>query len=309
MLFEYLIILWGLILLYVGTEYLLKGTTFLYLKLEINKAFFGIIFISLCTSLPHLIVFFKTYTVNHIELAYGNILGSNILSIVFIIAIITLNSSNVLSSLSNLNKYIPIIYNIIFIVFLLFFKLNYIITIILWILLIIKLIKTYNKPLEPLAIISSSDINLPSIILIGTYLIFSILCLIYGTLLLTDGSIIIGKSLNMSEKNIGLSIISITTSLPLISISILLCLRKQLNTALYILVCSNIFNITFVAGIISLVKSFNNGKTFILDSLVFFIILVCLMAINNTKNKPLNRNLSIITLFIYLLYVSYLLIK
>lgn len=309
MLFEYLIILWGLILLYVGTEYLLKGTTFLYLKLEINKAFFGIIFISLCTSLPHLIVFFKTYTVNHIELAYGNILGSNILSIVFIIAIITLNSSNILPSLSNLNKHILIIYNIIFIVLLLFFKLNYIITIILWILLIIKLIKTYNKPLEPLAIISSSDINLPSIILIGTYLIFSILCLIYGTLLLTDGSIIIGKSLNMSEKNIGLSIISITTSLPLISISILLCLRKQLNTALYILVCSNIFNITFVAGIISLVKSFNNGKTFILDSLIFFIILVCLMAINNTKNKTLNRNLSIITLFIYLLYVSYLLIK
>jgi len=77
--------------------------------------------------------------------------------------------------------------------------------------------------------------------------------LVLGSKWLVDGAVVIAKEFGVSELMIGLTIVSIGTSLPEVATSVVAALKGERDIAVGNVVGSNIFNIVSVLGISSLV--------------------------------------------------------
>ena len=80
--------------------------------------------------------------------------------------------------------------------------------------------------------------------------------LVFGGKLIVDNAVSIAQSFGMSERVIGLTVISIGTSLPELATSIIAVRKKNFDVAIGNVVGSNIFNIFLILGVSSLVGSF-----------------------------------------------------
>ena len=77
----------GLLLLALGGEGLVRGGIGLAQSVGVSKLFVGVVFVSIGTSAPELIVSIQAVLANQPELAVGNVIGSNISNILFVLAI------------------------------------------------------------------------------------------------------------------------------------------------------------------------------------------------------------------------------
>jgi cation:H+ antiporter len=81
-----------------------------------------------------------------------------------------------------------------------------------------------------------------------------------------DGAVYIAKSLGVSDLVIGLTIISVGTSLPEVATSIIAALRGERDIAVGNVVGSNLFNIFFILGIAAV----SGGGIAVADSAIRF---------------------------------------
>jgi cation:H+ antiporter len=80
-------ILIGLALLIIGGDWLLKAAVGFSLRLRISKIVIGMTVVSFATSAPELIVSLKSAIQGHSDLAFGNVIGSNIANLAFVLGI------------------------------------------------------------------------------------------------------------------------------------------------------------------------------------------------------------------------------
>ena len=78
----------GLVILVKGGDWLLQSAVSLSLKLQIPKIVVGMTVVSFATSMPELIVSVQSALSGHPDLAFGNVLGSNIANIAFVLAVV-----------------------------------------------------------------------------------------------------------------------------------------------------------------------------------------------------------------------------
>ena len=89
---EFLAIIFGLILLIKGGEWLMKAAVSLSLSMRVPKIVIGMTVVSFATSAPELIVSLQSSLSGHSDLALGNVIGSNIANLAFVLAITILIS-------------------------------------------------------------------------------------------------------------------------------------------------------------------------------------------------------------------------
>ena len=77
---EFLAIIFGLILLIKGGEWLMKAAVSLSLSMRVPKIVIGMTVVSFATSAPELIVSLQSSLSGHSDLALGNVIGSNTVS-------------------------------------------------------------------------------------------------------------------------------------------------------------------------------------------------------------------------------------
>ncbi len=77
----------GIIFLYLGAEYLVRGSSVLARRLGISPLVVGLTIIAFGTSAPELLVSIKSAFTGHAGIALGNVIGSNIFNIAMVLGI------------------------------------------------------------------------------------------------------------------------------------------------------------------------------------------------------------------------------
>ncbi len=131
--------------------------------------------------------------------------------------------------------------------------------------------------------------------------------IVIGSDLTVDGATEIAKILGISDRIIGLTIVAFGTSLPELITSVTAGIKGKADIAIGNIVGSNIFNILFVLGTTSLIKSVPYSTNFVIDGIVAIAAAV-LLFLGVVRKKQLGRMAGIIMLIDYAGYFAYLIV-
>ena len=299
------LLFFGLIVLIIGGNLLLKSAVSISLKFGIPKLLIGMTVVSLATSAPELIVSIKSALKGSPDLAISNVLGSNIANLGLVLAV-TILFSPISISKSVYKKEWPImmfsaLYFLIVILDGVITKIEGAILVCFLIMTISALIKFRDKSEIELEI-ENEDSIVKSLIT----LIFGGIFLFYGSEWFIDGAIRLANSFGISERIIGITVVSVGTSIPELVTSLVAVFNKEKSISLGNLLGSNIFNVFAVLGLTSLVTPLsvvdNNIISFDIYIMLFFAALV-LPLIFFPKKYVLGRKEGLIILVFYSLYV------
>lgn len=299
------LLFFGLIVLIIGGNLLLKSAVSISLKFGIPKLLIGMTVVSLATSAPELIVSIKSALKGSPDLAISNVLGSNIANLGLVLAV-TILFSPINISKSVYKKEWPImmfsaLYFLVIVLDGIITKTEGGILVCFLIMTISALIKFRDKSEIELEI-ENEDSIVKSLIT----LIFGGVFLFYGSEWFIDGAISLANSFGISERIIGITVVSVGTSIPELVTSLVAVFNKEKSISLGNLLGSNIFNVFAVLGLTSLVTPLsvvdNNIISFDIYIMLFFAALV-LPLIFFPKKYVLGRKEGLIILVFYSLYV------
>jgi len=252
---NFILLLAGFVILILGGNWLLKAAVGMSIRLQIPKIVIGMTVVSFATSAPELIVSLNSAIEGHADIALGNVIGSNIANLGLVLGtVLMISNIHVAKSFYKTDWPVMMFSSILFYFFVAFDGvLQRYEGFILFTLLIVFLVYLL-KIQKPTVVEEISDIKsvLP-IRLIWIYLVIGGIGLWLGSELLIEGAVNIAQQFGVSERIIGVTIISIGTSVPELAASIMAVLKKEKAISLGNLVGSNIFNILAVLGITSMV--------------------------------------------------------
>jgi len=252
---NYLLLLAGFIILILGGHWLLKAAVGMSLRLKIPKIVIGMTVVSFATSTPELIVSLNSALEGHADIAFGNIVGSNIANLGLVLGIVTMIATiSVEKSFYTTNWPVMMISSILLYIFVAFDgvlqQYEGAILFISLVVFLIYLIK-FQKP----AVVDEmpeDDEELP-LYLIFLYLTIGAIGLWGGSELLIKGAVNLALQFGVTERVIGVSIISIGTSIPELAASVIAVVKKEKAISIGNLLGSNVFNILGVLGITSMI--------------------------------------------------------
>ena len=125
--------------------------------------------------------------------------------------------------------------------------------------------------------------------------------------LAVTGATAMGIDSDLAESLVGLTIVAVGTSLPELVTSVVAAKKGENDIALGNVVGSNIFNILFVLGISATVNPLTTGSQIIVDLIVMMSVTVLLFGFALTKK--LNKKMGFIFVGIYVLYLTYLILR
>ena len=120
-----------------------------------------------------------------------------------------------------------------------------------------------------------------------------------------DSASRIAIDLGMSQTLVGLTIVSIGTSLPELVTSVTAARKGNAGIAIGNIVGSNIFNILFVIGTTALICTVPFESKFIIDTIIA-VVVGAILWIGTYKHKELRRPCGIFMLLCYVAYFVYL---
>ena len=246
------LLIFGLTVLVIGGNLLLKAAVSISLRFGIPKLLIGMTVVSLATSAPELIVSIKSALKGSPDLAISNVLGSNIANLGLVLGI-TIVFSPINISKSIYKKEWPImmfsaVYFLIVVLDGVISKTEGGILVCFLVMTISALIKLRDKDEVELEN-ESEDSFLKSLLI----LFFGGLFLYFGSEWFIDGAIMLANSFGISERIIGITVVSVGTSIPELVTSLVAVLNKEKSISLGNLLGSNIFNVFAVLGITSIV--------------------------------------------------------
>lgn len=252
----------GLILLFFGGEYLVKGSASLALSLGISTGMVGLTVVAMGTSSPELVVSLLAAVNGRGEISLGNIVGSNIANIGLIVGLTALLMP-IPIQWKFLKKDMPVMI-LTFVVYLIF-ALSGTITRVNGMILLggffiylfsyaVIMIRGYNNKL--LNTVCDVDLKQP-----GTSkkldllrIMAGIAFLMLGGHLLVESAAKIALAFGVSEWVIAISLVAVGTSLPELSTSIVAAVRGYPEMAIGNVIGSNIFNVLFVQAVVAIIQ-------------------------------------------------------
>ncbi len=251
-------VLWliiGLVVLIFSGDYLVKGAVGIAEKFKISPLVIGMTVVSFGTSAPELFVSIKAAMDGSPDLAIGNVIGSNIANIALVLSITVLIFPIIVDRNSKIIDWPMMMFaSILFYVFAMDgvispFEGGILVTLLLiFTILLIRNSRKLNLQLDD--DIDGAPTNMPLTLL---FLVGGLIGLKFGADWFVEGAKGVAKTLGMSDKVIGVTVVAFGTSVPELVASGVAAYRQQTDISLGNLVGSNIFNIMIVIGITSLI--------------------------------------------------------
>lgn len=254
---DYFLVLAGVILLLVGGDWLVKASVDIALRAKISILVVGMTVVSFATSAPELLVSLKAALGGHIDISFGNVIGSNIANIALILGLTAMVFPMKVSE-----RTIRVDWGIMFGVTLLLFLflwnevLGFGEALVLFALLVaynILQIRSSRRQQKDIELSEVSDVKVLKLWQMFFFLIAGIAALRFGSEFLVKGSVNIAKFWGLSERVVGLTIVSVGTSLPELAASLVASFKGEQDLSLGNLIGSNIFNILGVLGVTGLI--------------------------------------------------------
>lgn len=269
----------GIFLLIKGGEWLMKAAVALSLRFSIPKIVIGMTVVSFATSAPELIVSIQSALSGHPDLALGNVVGSNIANLGFVLAItIMISPIEVTPSFFKTDWPMMIFASLLFYFFLVIdFKLVAYEGAILFVLLLCFMVYLIKYQKESVLEEAPEDEQALEISRTMTYLLLGGFSLWLGSETLIKGAVSLAQNLGVSERIISVSIVSIGTSIPELSASIIAIINKEKALSLGNLIGSNIFNILAVMGITAMIHPVKVEDTGLLSNDIWWMFGISLL--------------------------------
>ena len=306
-----LLMIAGLVLLILGGNWLLKAAVSLSLKLEIPKIVIGMTVVSFATSAPELIVSLNSAMNGHADIALGNVIGSNIANFGFVLGIVIMIGTIQVERSFYVHDWPVMMLASLLLYF--FMTTGAIVArwegFLMFTLLILFLI--YLIRFQTTAVVDEmpeDDVPLPLGKSLG-FLAIGGLGLWAGSELLIYGAVNMAAHFGISERLIGITIISIGTSIPELAASVIAIARKEKAISLGNLIGSNVFNILAVVGITSMVTPVPVKDRGLLDFdvpwMIYFALLIFILVFTPSRMK-LSWHDGLILLGSYIIFIAIL---
>jgi cation:H+ antiporter len=258
-------LIFGLALLVVGAEVLVKGASKIAAAIGITPLVIGLTVVAFGTSSPELAVSVVSSLEGKSDIALGNVLGSNIFNVLFILGLSALITPLVVAQqLIRLDVPIMIGASLLTLLFawdgniatwegaiLMAIGIAYIV-------FVIRLSrKEKNKAVLEEYKEEYGEQTAPAkgkLWLSILFVVAGLLLLVLGSRWLVESAVVIAKSLGVSDLVVGLTIIAAGTSLPEVATSIIASMRGEKDIAVGNVVGSNIFNIFFILSTAAVVS-------------------------------------------------------
>ncbi len=250
-----ILILLGLILLILGGNWLLKSAVAFSLRLNIPRIIIGMTIVSFATSAPEMIVSVNAAMDGFPDLALGNVVGSNIANLGLVLGIIL-----VLGPIDVRKAFYITDWPVMMVASVMFFFFVYFDGVLgsyegAFMLAALFLFLVYLLRFQQPAVIEEEHEDIFPLPLYKAVLYLGLggVGLWAGSEFLITGAIGLATFYQVSERIIGITVVSVGTSIPELAASVIAYLKKEKAISLGNLIGSNIFNILAVLGITSLI--------------------------------------------------------
>jgi cation:H+ antiporter len=304
----------GLIGLYFGGDWLVKGASRTALSFALSPLIIGLTVVSIGTSAPELLVSVQAALNGSAGIALGNVIGSNIANIGLILGVTGLiKSIRVQDSL--VTREIPLM--LVVTVFASLLILDGTLSRLDGVLLLFMFVAmnglfyylARQDPSEVDLTIDEDHDGIPDaqevkIPVELVRILFGIGALVLGANLLVSGASDIARSVGISELVIGLTMVAFGTSLPELAASVTAALKDEADIAIGNVIGSNIANLLLVLGATAFILPFDVGGEL---SVVEFVAMIgfSFMLLPFARNRELSRRESALFLGAYLAFVTY----
>ncbi|MHB8798989.1 MAG: calcium/sodium antiporter [Thermoanaerobaculia bacterium] len=250
----------GIGLLVLGAELLVRGASRLALAAGVSPLVVGLTVVAFGTSAPELAVSVRAAFAGSADIAYGNVVGSNIFNVLFILGLSAVVAP-LLVDRQLIRRDVPIMVGVSLLlpVLALDGRIGRIDGMLLFggilaytAFSVVQSRKERAATREEMAAGTSDEATGPwwgnLLLVLG-----GVGMLVLGARWLVDGAVVFARALGVSELIIGLTIVAAGTSLPEVATSVLASIRGHRDIAVGNVVGSNIFNILCVLGLSGLV--------------------------------------------------------
>tara|TARA_B100001996_G_scaffold20964_1_gene16787 strand:+ start:1565 stop:2485 length:921 start_codon:yes stop_codon:yes gene_type:complete len=296
------LLIFGSIMLYLGSEWIVKGGVGIAKKYGISTIVIGLTVVAFGTSLPELLVSLNAAFQGSSSLAIGNAIGSNIANVGLVLSLSALIFPiSMKYVLIRRDLFVYFFSCIIFVIFSLDGRLSkfegafFVNTLLFYIIYSIKKPVKYDSEIE-----DYDGDNFGEMIL---FVIFGIVGLSLGADLFVDGSVFIARYFGISEVVIGMSIVAFGTSLPELATSAMAAYKRESAISIGNIIGSNIFNILCVLGVTSVIEPLSAKWVDIRFQVAVMIIYGLFIMIASRLTQPIKRSLSIVMLIGYLIFI------
>ncbi len=298
--------------LFFSAEYLLKGILVLSKHLKVSTTFLAITVVAFGTSIPELAACIVSAIEGHPNISVGNIMGSNLFNLLVVVGFTyTVKPGKAEADNLTISWIMLLVSTAIFTILgldLKFNTLDALIMIAVTIVITYVFSKTHTPGNEGLGNDNSSaDQSLSFTDKLKPYIfvILGITGIVLGSKFAIDGAVKIGEFFGISDRVIGLTIISVGTSIPELITSIVAMRKGYNNIALANVVGSNIMNTIGITGITALVTPIAMSKNILSYDLVWVSIVTILMIASTYLLKGKTpRAVGIGMLLLYIIYVA-----
>lgn len=321
-----LLLILGMAMLIKGADWFVSGSSRIAKALKIPSLIIGLTLVSMGTSAPEASVSINSAVNGMNDMSVGNVVGSNIFNTLLILGVSSLIFPLAIGK--DVKKYdIPIMVALYLLLLLLAFvitplKLDLAESLVMLALffaytafLIIRA-KKENKNPEKVSETPSEQIEegdkktkKPAPVWLSVLLaLIGLAGIIFGGDFVVDSAAAIAKELGMSEALVGLTIVSVGTSLPELVTSVVASVKKENDIAVGNVIGSNIFNIIFILGMSSTISSLTLDWSTLTDMLVMLasgivILLIALFSKNTVRWQ------GAMMILLYIGYLTYVIIR
>ena len=301
----------GLTILALGGHLLVRFTIQLSRRWGVKPLFLSIVILGMGTSAPEWFVTAVASFQKSSGMALGNVIGSNIANILLILGLSGLFFRH--PSDRQVTRFdLPAFLLITLILWIcsvngVLSRLECVFFLTLFVLYLALLFKQRksessipSKNLQPL---SSSEKEMSSYLLCLGGLLLGFCGLFTGSVLAVESAAELGRIFGLSEKFIGLFVLSVGTSLPELAVSLQAILKKQEEMALGNVAGSNMFNSLFVLGSAGLIRPVTVSPDFLQVDYPFLFAISFLLFVALLMYKSLPKILSGGFLAIYIFYI------
>ena len=315
----------GFAFLVKGADFFVEGSSSIAKKLKVPPIIIGLTIVAMGTSLPETAVSVTASLVQNNELAVSNVVGSNIFNLMFVIGVCSILTP-IMVQKATVVRDIPLslgcaLFLLVLgisglgdkagmtlghadgVIFLIVFA-GYIFT-------MVRSAMNARAAGQKIEIEGVEECDNMKELSYGKSILFLIVgaaAIAFGGDLTVDTASRIAIELGMSQTLVGLTIVSIGTSLPELVTSVVAARKNEVDMAVGNAVGSNIFNILMVLGISSAISPVALIRENIIDIVLLMVFSVMVWIFAGTRKK-IERKEGIIMVVVYLVYCAYIIAR
>ena len=309
-------ILVGLVMILVGSDWLVDGASGVARKYGISEFVIGMTIVGIGTSMPELVSSAISAIGGHGDMALGNVTGSNICNVLLILGVTALISP-IGYTKSNIRKDIPLALAVSLFLLLVLYNgfglfggvpgISRADALYLLLFFVIFMVDSFKSGKQEAAEEENEGVKPMPIGKAVVLIVLGLAGLVFGGRIFVDHTVNIAEQFHVSEAFISITLMAVGTSLPELATCVVAAMKGKNQLALGNVIGSNIFNISLIIGTSAAISPFEIQSISTVDmSMVMVSIILLWLAAFTFKRCKLDRIEGVIFLLAYIAYITYL---